>query len=431
MTLPTETTLLGDAAPSDASCSETLPAATFANGTIWSGHATAEEIERWSTVATTVAESLARDAVERDRANTQPDRELELFRDSGLANLMVPASLGGSGAHWETAFRVTRIIARADASIAQLLGYHYLNQACVVFYGTDPDEQREWLRRSAAGSWLWSDSFNPVSPDLTLRADGDSYRLNGVKRFATGAAVADVVVAGAIAEGGSLDGQFLIFAIPRGRDGVVHPDDWDNMGYRASASGSVRYTDVRITRDDVIGIDTEEPFSSVVTPGVQLLFGNVYLGIAEGALAKARELTCARSGSWFLSTADSHAKDPVIQRLIGELVAKTAAVEALADSLNRRFDAAAAKGIATTADDRAELEIAIARLKVISTEVGLEVTSRIFEASGASSTRASVGLDRYWRDLRTHSLHDPVEYKKIEVGANFLDGTVQPVSLYT
>jgi hypothetical protein len=42
-----------------------------------------------------------------------------------------------------------------------------------------------------------------------------------------------------------------------------------------------------------------------------------------------------------------------------------------------------------------------------------------------------MGLDVYWRNIRTHSLHDPVDYKKIEVGANFLNGTVQPVSLYT
>jgi hypothetical protein len=37
----------------------------------------------------------------------------------------------------------------------------------------------------------------------------------------------------------------------------------------------------------------------------------------------------------------------------------------------------------------------------------------------------------FWRNIRTHSLHDPVDYKKIEVGAHFLNGTVQPVSLYT
>ena len=64
-------------------------------------------------------------------------------------------------------------------------------------------------------------------------------------------------------------------------------------------------------------------------------------------------------------------------------------------------------------------------------EVGLEVANRVFEVTGASSTTTATGLDLHWRNIRTHSLHDPVDYKRIEVGAHFLNGTVQPVSLYT
>ena len=64
-------------------------------------------------------------------------------------------------------------------------------------------------------------------------------------------------------------------------------------------------------------------------------------------------------------------------------------------------------------------------------DVGMDIANRIFENTGASSATATSGLDLYWRNLRTHSLHDPVDYKKLEVGAYFLNGTVQPVSLYT
>ena len=51
--------------------------------------------------------------------------------------------------------------------------------------------------------------------------------------------------------------------------------------------------------------------------------------------------------------------------------------------------------------------------------------------TGSSSARSEVGLDIYWRNIRTHSLHDPVDYKKLEVGANYLTGDVQPITLYT
>jgi alkylation response protein AidB-like acyl-CoA dehydrogenase len=397
----------------------------------WTGSATPEEVARWTAVALAAGERLAAGALARDRDNASPGEALEILREAGLANLMIPAAYGGIGAHWETAFQELRILARADASLAQILGYSYLNEACISFYGSDPAARERWYRRSADASWFWSDSFNPVSPDLEFAAEGEGYRLSGLKRFATGASATDVVIAGAVADGGRYDGELVIFAIDTQREGIAHLGDWDNLGQRASASGSVRYDRVLVTEDDILGTDPGDPFSSLVTPGVQLLFGNIYLGIAEGALAQARELTRARPNSWFLSAVDRYADDPNIHRLFGGLVAKTAAVEALADRLNRRYDDAVALGERTTAEDRAAAEVQIAALKVVSTEVGLEVSSRVYEAAGASATKNAIGLDLYWRNLRTHSLHDPVDYKKIEVGAHFLNGTVQPISLYT
>jgi alkylation response protein AidB-like acyl-CoA dehydrogenase len=397
----------------------------------WHGHASEEELAQWSAVAEEVGVAIAKDALERDKDSIRPFAALQLVRESGLANLLVPTAFGGHGGHWATAFLMTRIIARYDASVAQLLGYHYVNQACVVFYGPDETQQAQWLARSAEKNLLWSDSFNPVSPDLKIVADGDNYLMSGLKRFATGASVTDVVIGGGVAEGGAYDGQVIVFAVDTNRAGVEHLDDWDHLGQRSSASGSVRYTNVVITPEDIFGIDVGEPFSSVVTPGVQLLFGNIYLGIAEGALAQAKELTLARSNAWFLSGVDRYSEDPITHRVFGELIARTVAVEALADRVNRQYESAIAIGGATTEEDRARIEIAVAQLKVISTEVGLEVSSRVFEVTGASATKMSYGLDIFWRNIRTHSLHDPVDYKKIEVGANFLTGAVQPISLYT
>lgn len=401
-----------------------------ASTNLWSGHADAAELEQWSAVAQTVATELARGALERDRDGTDPLDALELLRTHGLAGLVVPAVHGGAGAHWETAFRVIRILARADASVAQILGYHYLNSSCLGFYGAGRD-QSAWFRNIAERKQLWSDALNPVDPDLELVADGTGYLLTGLKRFATGASATDVIISAAQASGGAHDGRVVIFAVERGRAGTSFPGDWDHLGQRASASGSVRFEAVRVEESDIVGFDDGSAFSTVVTPGVQLLFGNIYLAAAEGALEQARDLTLARPNSWFLSGVQTYAEDPLVHRTFGELVARTQAVEALADKLNRRYDEVIGLGGAVTEADRARLEVEVAGLKVVSTETALEVTSRVFEVTGASSTKRSVGLDLYWRNIRTHSLHDPVDYKKIEVGAYFLNGTVQPISLYT
>lgn len=393
--------------------------------TPWTTPLDPDETIRWDAIADDIGQLLARDALQRDRANQQPEAELKLLKDSGLANLLIPTEYGGQGGHWSSALRAVRILARHDASIAQLLSYHYANQAAIVFFG-DSARWEHWFTASAAGSWLWGDAVNPVDPDLVLTPDGDGYRLSGRKRFATGASTGDVILAMA-----AFEGQILAVVVRGDSDGVEFAGDWDALGQRLSASGSVEFHDVAVAREDILGDVGEEPYSALVTPGVQLGFGNLYLGIAEGALTRARRLTLDRRGAWLLGTAEQYSRDPFVQRVFGELLSRTAAVEALADRWNDRFDAVIARGAEVTIDDRTEAEIGVAQLKVVATETALEVAHRVYEVTGASSARSEVGLDLYWRNIRTHSLHDPVDYKKLEVGAHYLTGDVQPITLYT
>ncbi|WP_434922399.1 acyl-CoA dehydrogenase family protein [Glutamicibacter sp. PAEs-4] len=394
------------------------------------GNASETELEQWREVAQQVAGTLAQDALERDRRNQQPFAEVQLLREAGLLNLLVPAEFGGAGAHWETAFDVVRILAAADGSIAQLLAYHYINQSGIAFYAP-AGAQGKWWQRTVEGGWLWGDSVNPVDPDLTLSVEGDGYRLNGAKRFSTGSGVGEVIVINALVQGGEYDGQILAFVLPRDIEGLEIVDDWDYLGQRLSASNSLEYHNVRLEAEDLLGFVTDEPVSTLLTPGIQLAFANFYLGIAEGALERGKQILLGRKNAWLFSQADTYAQDPIFQRIVGELKARTAAVAALTEKLGRKFDALLSKAGDVTQPERAALAVEIAEAKVVSTEVGVEVANRIFEVTGSSSTASSVGLDLYWRNVRTHSLHDPVDYKKIEVGAYFLRGESQPLSLYT
>ncbi|KAJ8613478.1 hypothetical protein MRB53_036963 [Persea americana] len=69
-----------------------------------------------------------------------------------------------------------------------------------------------------------------------------------------------------------------------------------------------------------------------------------------------------------------------------------------------------------TLADRTRLASYIASAKVQSTTNSLSVTSSILEVMGSRATDRAHGFDRFWRDVRTHTLHDPVAYKKREVG---------------
>jgi alkylation response protein AidB-like acyl-CoA dehydrogenase len=84
-----------------------------------------------------------------------------------------------------------------------------------------------------------------------------------------------------------------------------------------------------------------------------------------------------------------------------------------------------------TARERGELAEWVASVKVVTTDTGLRVTSGVFEVTGAKSTATKVSLDRFWRDIRTHTLHDPVSYKNRELGRYQLLGEVPEPSWYT
>ena len=377
-----------------------------------------------------VAARLAEDALERDRVGAEPEAEARLLRASGLPALLLPRAVGGDGGDWVTALRAVREIAAADGSIAQLLGYHYVNVAN-LFWVADDAALRRWGTPSAQGRWLWGDAVNPVDPDLVLTRHGAGYRLHGRKSFATGVSVGDASVVAATAQD---TGEPLLVVVERSAPGVRPGGDWDNLGQRLSASGSVTFADVAVGPDQVLGRLSPEattPRSSLVTPAIQAVFGHLYLGIAEGALATARDYTRSTSRPWLLSDVDSATRDPYVLATYGRLAAGLRAVGALADEAAAHLQRAHAAGAHLTWDARGELAEHVAALKVVATDVALDVTATVFEVTGARATGSRVGLDRFWRNVRTHTLHDPVAYKRREVGDHYLNGTHPPFTLYT
>jgi alkylation response protein AidB-like acyl-CoA dehydrogenase len=390
--------------------------------------------EEWVARAREVAAALAVDAVERDRANAEPSAEVKLLKSAGLPALLIPEDLGGAGQTWRTALAVVREIAAADGSIAQLIGYHYVNAANLWLAGGEP-VQRRLGRLTAENQYLWGDAVSPVEPDLALTVTGAGYLLNGKKTFATGASSGDwIAVTGRVESTGvGSAGEHLLAAVPVTADGITFGRDWDNLGQRLSASGSVTFTNTPVPTEDVIGPlgPAVTPLASAITPAIQAVFGHLYLGIAEGALRTARTYTLSTSRPWVLGGHDTVIDEPYVLAQYGDFDARLAAVGALADRAAAGLAAAIGQGRALSWAERGEIEIEVARLKVVATDAALDVTSKMFELTGARSTASKHGLDRFWRNVRTHTLHDPVAYKRREVGLHYLTGETPQFTLYT
>jgi alkylation response protein AidB-like acyl-CoA dehydrogenase len=128
---------------------------------------------------------------------------------------------------------------------------------------------------------------------------------------------------------------------------------------------------------------------------------------------------------------DRAVDDPPLVAGYGELVAHVRAAGALTDEAARALGDAFDRGDDLSETERAEAAVAISAAKVVATRVVNETTSKVFEFVGARGTASKYAFDRFWRNARTLTLHDPVVYKAREVGAHFLTGERPPYTGYS
>lgn len=167
------------------------------------------------------------------------------------------------------------------------------------------------------------------------------------------------------------------------------------------------------------------------TPLIQLVFSNFYLGTAEGALDAALDYVKSTTRPWLTSDVASASADPYILERIGEFQASLKAAVALADVAAASVQSALLRGHSVTKQERGEAAIEAYASKVNATHVSLAITSGIFELMGARATASHYRFDRFWRNVRTHTLHDPVFYKAREVGDFALNDVIPEPSLHS
>jgi alkylation response protein AidB-like acyl-CoA dehydrogenase len=399
--------------------------------TEWQALPAPKDPQGWIARASEVAAVLATDAAARDKAGATPYAEVRLLKDSGLVTLLGPVEHGGGGQDWPTAYHVVREVSRADGSIGQLLGYHYLWNWAARLVGTR--EQWEHVEAEAARQkWFFGGAVNPRDNDVVVTEDGDDLVYTGRKTFSTGSKVSDVTVLEGVLDGTD---QHIFAIVPSDSAGLVFHDDWDNIGQRLTESGGVTLDGVRTPWSSAAGYVGKKfqprVYNTLNVPTIQLVFVNFYLGIAAGALETAANYTRSKSRSWLHGGYEQAVDEPYVVDVYGDLTAKLWAVEALADAVALEGQRLHDDPDAVTAKTRGDFEVRVAAVKARATEVSLEIASKVFEVTGARATASAEGLDRFWRNVRTHTLHDPVAYKRREVGRWVLTGELPEPTWYS
>ncbi|RUX32120.1 SfnB family sulfur acquisition oxidoreductase [Mesorhizobium sp. M7A.F.Ca.US.011.01.1.1] len=379
-------------------------------------------------IAHALAAEFVKDSSRRDRERIWPVAELDAFSQSGLWSINVPKAFGGPELSYATLAKVIEIISAADSSIGQIAQNH-LGVVAAVRTVSDKDQQKLLFAEALKGTRFgnaFSEFGSKRAADFETRFTdaGDHVVVNGRKFYSSGALLAHLVPIVALDD----QGRAWYAIADRGAPGLTVIDDWSSFGQRTTLSGTVIIDNVKVPKTHLVpgykGFDRPTADGAIF----QIIQVAVDTGIAQAAIDETVNFVRTKSRAWIDSGVDNAWDDPYTIQAIGDLTLRLHAAQALLEKAGLAIDRAV---IEPTADAVAHAQIVTAEAKILSTEIAIAATNKLFELAGTRSTLAEHNLDRHWRNARTHTLHDPVRWKYSILGKYFLNGENPPLHAWS
>ena len=373
-------------------------------------------------VAHKLANQFRLHASQRDQERRLPLEEIRAYSQSGLWGITIPTAFGGAEVSYKTLAEVVKIISAADSSLGQIAQNHWAFLEHIRLDAT-LEQQQFFFKAVLEGQRLgnaFSEKGSKTVADLTttLTFKADHAILNGQKFFATGALFAHWIPVVAVHEG-----QAYAAIIPQHSQGLTIINDWSGFGQRTTASGSVILEQVSVDLKHIVPI--YQAFERPTAAGAisQFIQAAVDAGIARAAIQETIDYVKQHTRPWIDSGLAKATDDPYTLANIGELKIKQRAAEAVLDLAGLAIDQAINH---TTEENVNQATLLTAEAKVLTTELALLATNKLFELAGTRSTLSELNLDRHWRNARTHTLHDPVRWKFNLIGNYYLNDVPPP-----
>jgi len=365
-------------------------------------------------------------AIERELQRQLPFEQITWLKKSGFTALRVPKEYGGSGITLPELFYLLIELAEADSNLVQSIRGHLGFVENIL--NTENRRRREkWLPRLGKGDIVgpaWSETGEAKQQEFSTRVwrNGNQWRLDGKKFYTTGSLYADWIDIGLTDE----QGETASVTVSRTAAGVSVIDDWNGFGQTLTASGTAIFDNVILGDDEIY----HERKFSYAPAFYQLIHLATLAGIGRAQSSELASHVAARKRTYSIGNGPRVAQDPQILQVVGRVrgaaYASGAIVLHCAGALQRAFE------VRFNGDEEQQTQVnAIAELEVcqslnVVTDLILNAATLIFDALGASATLRTVALDRFWRNARTLSSHNPRIYKDRIVGDFAVNGALPP-----
>ena len=329
--------------------------------------------------------------------NAIPQDIIDDMRSMGLFGMSIPELYGGLGLTMEEEALVALELGYTSPAFRSVIGTNNgIGAQGIILDGTDA-QKSHWLPRMASGEVVGS--FALTEPDVgsdaasvktTAVKDGDSYVLNGTKRYITNAPVADVftVMARTGAAGAAGVSAFIVPADSPGLS--LGPVD-KKMGQRGTRTCDVMFDNCRISADALIGGREGQGFKTAMK-----VLNRGRLHIAAVCTGTAQRL-CDESVAFAKSRVQFGkpiAEHQLVQAMLADSATETFAGRSMVLEAARMFDAG----------ERIIQQAASAKL--FCSEMVGRVADRAVQIHGGAGYMQAYPVEHFYRDVRLFRLYE-------------------------
>lgn len=364
------------------------------------------------TVLADVGPKFAKWSADKDASDSFVFENYEDLKKHKIFSAQVPADLGGSAVSYTAMAEFLRGLAHHCPSTALAAAMHQHLMSAAAKNHRDGNPGAALLQKVHAGELVlvstgandWLDSGGSAE-----KVDG-GFRVNAFKAFASGSPAADIAITSCAYDCPEEGPSVLHFPLSLKADGVKFLDDWETMGMRATGSQSIQFEDVFVPEDAIAMKRPRGPFHpafAVIVSVAMPLIMSVYRGVAEAAVAIAREKATSRK------------IDAVAAIQLGELENLLITVQMCVDSMIAMVDDLNFK-------PSAEFASQIMARKTICANHVIATAEKALEVAGGSAFFRKVGLERLLRDAHAGQFH-PLPEKRQQLFAGRLIAGLDPV----
>ena len=358
---------------------------------------TDEQLMIQSMVRDFAREVIMPTAMERDKNKAFPVENLQQLAELGFMGMMVPPEYGGSGADTISYVLALSEVAYACASTAVVMSVHN-SIVCesILRYGTD-EQKKEWLSRLAAGEIIGAFALtepqagsDPVRQSTKAVKDGDSYIINGTKRFITTASNAGLIIVTTKTDEAARHKGITAFLVPQGTPGLSIGQLEDKMGLRASDTADLIFEDCRIPVENMLGKEGEG-FKIAMTglDGGRIGIASQSVGVAQAALDASIEYAKQRE-----QFGQAISKFQGLRWIVADMATELEAARQL------MLSAAAMKDRGQNYTQQASMA------KLYASEMVNRVTAKAVQIHGGYGFIREYPVERFYRDARVFTIYE-------------------------